>query len=194
MKDPLRLLTIAALVPLLVVGLYHRILSGRTREPLDRRQEGLPLLVGIRLLGLAGLMQIVWFLSDPAKPAWARLTLPIGLRWAGLGLLTVSVGWLCWMFASLGRNLTDTVVTRRESTLVVRGPYRYVRNPMYIGLAVLGLGFGVAMGNWPVPVTTMAVFVLLAVRTKTEEEFLIARFGDSYRHYMKRTNRFLPGI
>jgi protein-S-isoprenylcysteine O-methyltransferase Ste14 len=35
------------------------------------------------------------------------------------------------MFHSLGRNLTDTVVTRREAYLVLNGPYRFVRNPMY---------------------------------------------------------------
>ena len=38
------------------------------------------------------------------------------------------------------------------------------------------------------------LFGLMVVRTRTEEENLVARFGDSYRAYMKRTGRFLPGI
>ena len=176
------------------VGFYHRIQSVRTGEPLDRTKEGWPLLIGIRMLGLAVAVQVVLALTRPGALAWAHLPLPDSIRGLGVAFLALAVAWLSWMFISLGRNLTDTVVTRRESTLVLHGPYRYVRNPMYTGVALLGLGIGLALENWSIPLTAFAVFTLFAIRTRIEEMYLIARFGDSYREYMRRTGRFLPGL
>ena len=96
------------------------------------------------------------------------------------------------MFHTLGRNLTDTVVTRRNATFVDYGPYRFVRNPMYTGVLVGGLSLGLALGTWLVPTWAGLMFSLLALRTKTEESYLIERFGNQYRDYMSRVGRFLP--
>jgi protein-S-isoprenylcysteine O-methyltransferase Ste14 len=48
--------------------------------------------------------------------------------------------------------------------------------------------------NWFLFVTGVVVLCLLVIRTRTEEENLVVRFGDSYRTYMERTGRFLPRI
>jgi protein-S-isoprenylcysteine O-methyltransferase Ste14 len=48
--------------------------------------------------------------------------------------------------------------------------------------------------NWFLFVTGVVLFCLFIIRTQTEEENLVARFGDSYRAYMERTGRFLPRI
>ena len=44
------------------------------------------------------------------------------------------------------------------------------------------------------PVAASLMFTLLALRTRTEERYLIERFGDQYRDYMKRVGRFLPKL
>ena len=193
MEDNLRLTVLACFGVLFAVGLYHRIVSQMTGEPLDRSKEGWPIMIGIRVLGLAGIVQTVMILSHSSKLDWAKLTLPFAVRWCGVAVIATDVTWLCWMFVSLGRNLTDTVVTRRDATFVQHGPYRFVRNPMYSGLLMLGLGIGLALENLSIPATILGVFVLQAIRTRTEEKYLIARFGDSYREYMRRVGRFLPG-
>src|SRR5262249_44054184 len=100
--------------------------------------------------------------------------------------------WLMWMFHTLGKNLTDTVVTRRDSTFVDHGPYRYVRNPMYTGILTVGWSLGLALGTWFLPLTSSILFAILALRTRTEEKYLLARFGDQYRDYMARVGRFFP--
>ena len=56
----------------------------------------------------------------------------------------------------------------------------------------MGLSLGLAMGNWLVPLATSVVFTLMAIRTRTEEKYLIERFGDRYREYMARVGRFFP--
>ena len=99
-----------------------------------------------------------------------------------------------WMFISLGPNLTDTVVTRRNAQFVECGPDRYVRNPMYLGILMIGPSLGLALGTWLLPLTAFVMFAILARRTRKEEMYLIARFGAQYRTYMARVGRFFPRL
>lgn len=190
-QDPIRSAVMASFAVLFAVGVYRRILS-HSGEPLDRSKEGWPLMIGIRVLGLVSIVQTILVLTRPSAIAWARIDLPLAVRWVGVVVIVSAVALLCWMFVSLGRNLTDTVVTRREATLVQHGPYRYIRNPMYSGLMLLGVGLGLALENVSIPASILGVFSLQAIRTRTEEKYLIERFGDSYRDYMRRVGRFLP--
>ena len=91
-------------------------------------------------------------------------------------------------------NLTDTVVTRKQHTLVSHGPYRWVRHPLYSSAALIVVALSLVAANWFFFVAGMALLCLLVVRTRTEEANLVARFGDSYRQYMKRTGRFVPKL
>jgi protein-S-isoprenylcysteine O-methyltransferase Ste14 len=131
---------------------------------------------------------------DPGWLPWSAVSLPIQLRWTGVGMIVVATGLLVWTFRSLGRNLTDTVVTRQQHTLVVNGPYRWIRHPLYDSAALLMLASSLIAANWFFFAIGIAVFCLLVIRTRTEEEHLLARFGSSYRTYMDRTGRFLPRI
>jgi len=188
-----RLLLLAGFFIFMPIGVYHRLRS-RTGEKLDRRQEGLFIMVTLRVTGIAGMAGLTGYLINPACMAWAAVPLPVALRWTGVGLALITGLLLVWMFRTLGRNLTDTVVTRKEHTLVTTGPYRWVRHPLYTLAAWLGVANSLAAANWFFFVMGGAIFLLLAIRTRKEEENLIARFGDGYRNYMQHTGRFLPRL
>ena len=188
-----RLILLAGFVILMPIGAYHRLKS-RTGEKLDRRQEGLFILVTLRLAGIAGITGLIAYLINPACMAWAAVPLPVWLRWTGVGLALIAGLLLAWMFRTLGRNLTDTVVTRKQHALVTTGPYRWVRHPLYTLAALLGIASSLAAANWFFIVAGCLMFLLLAIRTRKEEENLVARFGDDYRHYMQRTGRFVPRL
>jgi protein-S-isoprenylcysteine O-methyltransferase Ste14 len=188
-----RLILLAGFVIFIPIGIYHR-LKARTGEKLDRRQEGLFILVTLRLVGLAGMAGLIAYLINPACLAWAAVPLPVWLRWTGVGLALIAGLLLVWMFRTLGRNLTDTVVTRKQHTLVTTGPYRWVRHPFYTSAALLVLANSLAAANWFVFGAGCLMFLLLVIRTRKEEENLIARFGDDYRNYMQRTGRFVPRL
>ena len=172
---------------LLIVGAYHRLNAARSREPINRRLEGWPLLIGIRLSGLTMFVALFLAFREPSPPV-------LSLQWAGTGLFVAAAAWLAWMFISLGRNLTDTVVTRRKAYFVSHGPYKFVRNPMYTGILVAGLSLALVLGSWLVALFASTSFILLAIRTRIEERFLIARFGDTYKSYMREVGRFSPYI
>jgi protein-S-isoprenylcysteine O-methyltransferase Ste14 len=176
---------------LLLVGGYHRR-RAETGEPLNRRLEGWGILIGIRLTALALFVVLCRLLWNPSAFSFAALPPEPVVRWLGAAMVVLSTGWMTWMYRTLGSNITDTVVTRREAHFVCSGPYRYVRNPMYVGLLALTVGTGLALGNWLPAFGGVAVFTMLAIRTRTEERFLLARFPAEYPRYMAEVGRFWP--
>lgn len=176
------------------VGIYHRVKSQATREPLDRRQEGLFILSTLRPMGAVFWFGLFAWATNPTWMEWSSVTLPVGIRWAGVIVLSLACVMMVWTFVSLGRNLTDTVVTRQQHTLVLHGPYRWIRHPLYDSAALLIVAISATTANWFLLATGAVILGLLITRTKIEEANLLARFGDSYRTYMKRTGRFIPRI
>ncbi|HEY7460771.1 MAG TPA: isoprenylcysteine carboxylmethyltransferase family protein [Gemmatimonadota bacterium] len=189
-----RVVLIVGFLILFPVMLYHRLRSQATGERLDRRQEGLFILLTLRPVGIAGMLGLIAYMIDPSWMAWSSVPLPEWLRWIGVGVGVLAGCLLTWTLHSLGRNLTDTVVTRREHTLVTRGPYRWVRHPFYVSVALCVLANALVAANWFIFASGVSVLALLVVRTRREEDKLAARFGDSYRTYAERTGRFFPRI
>jgi protein-S-isoprenylcysteine O-methyltransferase Ste14 len=188
-----RLILLAGFVVFMPIGIYHR-LKARTGEKLDRRQEGLFILATLRPLGAAFWSGLITWMISPAWMSWSAMPIPAWLRWTGVGVVIAAVGLLVWTFRTLGSNLTDTVVTRQNHTLVVHGPYRWVRHPFYDCAALLTTGISLASANWFLLGTGITVMALLIIRTRIEERNLLARFGGEYQAYMERTGRFLPRL
>jgi protein-S-isoprenylcysteine O-methyltransferase Ste14 len=189
---PFRAALIVGWLVLLPITAYHRIRSQATGERLDRRQEGLAMLLTLRPVGLAHAVGLIAFMVNPARMAWSSVALPEWLRWTGIALGGVAGCLLVWTLVNLGRNLTDTVVTRRTHTLVTSGPYRWIRHPFYTAVGLSMTASALAAANWFLFATGVALFTLFVVRTGREEARLLARFGDAYREYRDRTGRFLP--
>ena len=185
---------IAIFVVVMMIALPFRIKSQSTGEKLDRLQEGLFILIALRLAGAVLWFSALAFMINPAWMAWASLPFASWIRWAGVAIGAVTPFLLAWTLSTLGPNLTDTVVTRQAHTLVTRGPYRWVRHPFYDCMALFVLSLGLIAANWFMLAAGIAVFALLAARTRIEEEKLLARFGDSYRAYLERTGRFVPRL
>ena len=97
-------------------------------------------------------------------------------------------------FRALGTNITDTVVTRAEHTLVTEGPYRWVRHPFYVAFALAMAADSLVTANWFLALTGAVAVTLIAIRTQTEQQKLIERFGDEYRRYKERTGAFIPRL
>ena len=187
-----QLILILGMVIVVPIGIYHRLRSQASREKLDRRQEGLFILLTLRPIGIAHMLGLLTFVVNPARMAWSSVPLPVSLRWAGVGMGVVAAALLVWTFRSLGKNITDTVVTRREHTLVTTGPYRFVRHPFYVAAALATTANSLVAANWFLALTGVVAVFLLVIRTSTEEGHLIRRFGEKYIAYMETTGRFLP--
>jgi protein-S-isoprenylcysteine O-methyltransferase Ste14 len=188
-----RIILLLVFVIFMPVGIHHRLKS-RTGEKLDRRQEGIFILITLRAVAVVGMVGLIAWFINPATLAWAALSLPVWLRWTGVGLAVLAGALFVWTLRTLGRNLTDTVVTRKEHTLVTSGPYRWVRHPFYSAAALLTLASTLVAANWFFLVVGGLIFLLLVIRTRKEEANLLARFGDDYQNYRQRTGRFVPRL
>jgi protein-S-isoprenylcysteine O-methyltransferase Ste14 len=118
------------------------------------------------------------------------------LHWLGLfGILAGAVLLVAciWEFARTGRGTLSPVDPPR--VLVVRGLYRYVRNPMYLSVTMLVLGEALLAGSaglaiyWLVWFASANVFVMAY-----EEPALRRRFGVDYERYAQAVRRWLPRV
>ncbi|MGH2567662.1 MAG: methyltransferase family protein, partial [Bacteroidota bacterium] len=175
-----RIILIVGFLILMPIGLYHRLKSQATGEKLDRRQEGLFILLTLRPLGLMTMAGLIVYMVNPAAMAWSSVSLPTWLRWTGV-VIGVMAGFLfTWTFRSIGKNITDTVVTRKDHTLVTTGPYRWVRHPFYVTTALAIVANAAVAANAFILITGILALALIVLRTKKEEELLVARFGEEY--------------
>ncbi len=193
-ESTFRAVALAIFVSLFLIGMYHRIRARQPDEKISRKEEGRPIMILLRLFGLGFWMGVIVSLIHPPWMGWSTFPLSPWFRWTGATLGAVSVPVFYWVFTSLGKNVTDTVVTRKGAALVTHGPYRWVRHPLYSVAALFLPAFGLLLANWFILLMGMLGLILLAIRTPIEEAKLIEKFGDEYREYMKCTGRFIPRL
>ena len=114
-----------------------------------------------------------------------------------LGLSLSIVGNMIWLWGhrTLGRNYSQELVIYQGHQLVERGPFRFVRHPMYTGLILVYLGIGWAVQSWAaVLFTLLPTAIFGAYRIPIEERALISEFGEQYVSYARRVKRLIPFI
>ena len=191
-EDPFRIAILAMLGLVMGVGVYHRLQAAKSGERISRRDEGFWIGVPLRLAGICIWIGSLAYLINPAWMQWSKLPLPDSLRWVGAPFAAAAITLIYWTMTNLGKNLTDTVVTRTEATLVTSGPYRWVRHPFYVCVLLATVSITLLAANWFLGLCGLTVFALLVLRTPIEEQKLIDKFGDRYRTYMASTGRFWP--
>jgi len=140
----------------------------------------------------------VWFLIFAAAALVANRLLPLSFALAEatrpLALLLTLVGGLIALWAAVLFRWHDTTAHpyAEASRLVTRGPYRYIRNPMYLGLLLLLI----AIGLWLQSLSALLLsplFILVINRCNIlpEEQRLLQSFGEAYREYQSRTRRWI---
>jgi protein-S-isoprenylcysteine O-methyltransferase Ste14 len=146
----------------------------------------------------------VWF----PPPFWYAFAVLGGVlldrRWplpiVGGRLTTVAgavcvLGWMALAFDSIGRfrrSKTSIVPIRPAEALVLSGPYRYTRNPMYVSLAFLTIGCGLLLATWwPIVLLVPTLVIVQLYVILPEERYLRRRFGTSYEAYTRRVRRWL---
>jgi protein-S-isoprenylcysteine O-methyltransferase Ste14 len=115
------------------------------------------------------------------------------MRSLGLGLMVAGtiVGVSSSVF--LRRGLTPTPVPNGATDLVTRGPYRYVRHPIYVAVMLFMIGVALRSGSLLVWVALVLLIILFTVKARWEEARLMETFRG-YSVYAERTGRFLPRL
>lgn len=111
--------------------------------------------------------------------------------WIGLLLVAAGTAALLWALVTMGRHHTDGNPDRAPSTLVVEGPFRYSRNPFYLGFVAFFVGMAVAVNSVWLLAYAGTELVLADLQTRREEAYLETFFGHAYLDYRSRVRRWL---
>lgn len=156
------------------------------RSPANAEVRFPPPLVYALPLALTPLLQSRW----PLPLFGVRAQAPANVAGVILGLAGLLL--MASALIRFRRAGTSPVPVKPVTALVFKGPYRWTRNPMYLGMTIAYLGGIVLLGSWwaviflPLVWWTMNAYVIAR-----EERYLEAEFGDAYRNYRARVRRWL---
>lgn len=190
-ETPYRLAVAGILLLNVAISARYRA-RARRAETIPRRAEGATL-AGLRVaVALPLLLAVVTYVL---APGWlpGSVSLPAALRRLGVALGLVAAPLNAWILATLGDNVTETVLTKRAHQLVVSGPYRWVRHPLYLAGLLMLAGIALAAANGLIAAFAAVLFVFLRwMVVPREEAELGARFGKAYDAYRSTTRALLP--
>ena len=113
------------------------------------------------------------------------LPLKIGTAWLYVGLVIYVLALVMTVMVSI--NFAATPVDKP----VTKGFYRISRHPIYISGFLVFVGIGIACASWVMLLLAVAWIVLWCIVVPAEESFLLEKYGDAYRNYMKKTPRWI---
>lgn len=159
--------------------------STKRRETRAQRLEhAVPALLGFLLIFRAGLGG--GWLTRAVVPDNALL-MAIGVAVTILGLL-----FTVWARFALGSNWSGTVTIKTDHQLIRRGPYRFIRHPIYTGILAALLATVITQRLVTGLLGFAIIFFALWRKAKREESFLSQEFGPAFDEHRRHTGMFLP--
>ncbi|MGI9438469.1 MAG: methyltransferase family protein [Parvibaculales bacterium] len=113
-------------------------------------------------------------------------------QYIGLGLMVLGFAIILLAARGFRKNETTIIPDGQPSALMENGLFAYSRNPIYVAMAVLLTGSGLAVGHiWALAIVPIFVLLVQRIWIVKEEENLEAEFGQIYRNYKMRVRRWL---
>jgi protein-S-isoprenylcysteine O-methyltransferase Ste14 len=158
---------------------------GVKREPQRHLLQSFGLMLAIIAAFLLPYLPIFSFVNfAPVNPV---------LSGVGVILCVAGITFLVWARQHLGKNWSQTVSAKIGHELVMSGPYRYVRHPMYAGGLLAALGSAIVCGG-----AFIFLLVILGAfflwRVVAEDKLMEEQFPNEYPEYKKRTKALIPFI
>jgi len=173
------------------------------------------------VLSLSILMAgIIWSVARPDKRIWPpprKASWQYIVSWIlfylvfGLNAILLILDWNNWIFQSPLRFLLGIPIAGIGGSLLIwgirhlglintsglsddfvqSGPYRFTRNPQYLGDMLLFLGLSIISNSLHLWITHILLILVFAITPLAEEDWLLKQYGDDYQSYLNRTSRFL---
>jgi protein-S-isoprenylcysteine O-methyltransferase Ste14 len=135
---------------------------------------------------------LTYLIGAALERAWRLGGEVRGGRAIGVALMCIGAIIAGWALAMFHRARTTTVPGETSTRLVMWGPYRFTRNPMYVGLTLAYLGeAGILQQLWPLILLPLCLAYVNWVVIPLEEARLSEIFGDSYESYRLRVRRWI---
>ena len=132
-----------------------------------------------------------------------RLPYPLNIRvlphvalnaWAAAVLCVIGLTFAIWARVALGRNWSGMVTLKEGHELVERGPYRFVRHPIYTGIVTMFFATALAQGHLSGFVGTLLMFASFWIKLRDEEKLMLQQFPERYADYRRRAKCIIPFV
>ncbi len=122
---------------------------------------------------------------------WPRIA---AIDLIGVVLLILGLAFAVWARLHLGRYWSARISLAEDHQLIQTGPYRLVRNPIYLGALVAGVGTAIVIGELRGMLAIVLMLIAFIRKIRLEERWLAQRFGPAYMEYCKRTRALIPFV
>ena len=110
----------------------------------------------------------------------------------GLVILVIGIIFRFWASITFYQNNIRVLSLKPQSTFTKNGPYRFSRNPLYVGIVAIFLGIMLVVGSISGIISSVSLFIFWDLYIRFIEEKQLERaFGDSYREYLNTTSRWI---
>ena len=134
---------------------------------------------------LAGLA-LNWLMPLPFLPA------AVSASWLGAIVFALALALFAWAISTMTRAGSNVPTRLPTTTIVETGPYRFARNPIYLGMVLGLIGLAIAFNSLWLLMTLVPFALVIRYGVITREEaYLERKFGDVYRRYRARARRWL---
>ena len=126
-------------------------------------------------------------------PLNLRIVPPASLVACAAAFLCIAgLGLALWARVILGRNWSAVVTLKEEHELIERGPYQFVRHPIYTGILTMFCGTALLLGHLAGFIGILLMFASFWIKLGHEERLMLQKFPDRYAAYQKRAKRIIP--
>ena len=174
-----------------ILLLYWIVSSFFTKRVVERRtlSEALrhwPLLIIAAFL-LWGVLAFYPFTLQVIPQSYAMAIIGLIFTYLGLALAL-------YARATLGRNWSGRVTFKEQHELVTKGPYAYMRHPIYTALLLMFIGTALAIGQLDGLLAVIVLFISFSIKLKQEEDLMLKHFPNEYPGYKARVKALVPFI
>jgi protein-S-isoprenylcysteine O-methyltransferase Ste14 len=152
----------------------------------SRLSHYLPLALAICLLSAPHVPVAV--LNDRFAP------LTLWLVQLGAALTFAGIAFAIWARTRLGGNWSSDVTLKRDHELIIAGPYRWVRHPIYTGILLALIGTALALGEWRGVLAVVLAAAAYWRKLQIEEAVMRRQFGETYARYAERVPALIPFV
>ena len=122
------------------------------------------------------------------------LPTPPSVQYFGILLMLLGCGFAIWARITIGRNWSGTVTVKENHALITRGPYAWVRHPIYTGILLALLGTAVTLGTVIDLLEVPLIACALWLKIRMEEKFMFETFGEQYTAYRQQVKALIPHV
>ena len=116
------------------------------------------------------------------------------MAWTAAIVCAIGLAFAIWARVTLGSNWSGVVTLKEGHELVERGPYRFVRHPIYTGMLTMFFATALAQGHLSGFAGTLQMFASFWIKLRDEEKLMLRQFDERYTEYQQRVKRIIPFV